>query len=114
MSREEASKAQQALNNCVLGNTTICAESTTESDVHAILQHLGVPGTNNTNNNNNNINVSSGIVGVNNNGNNAQPWRPGTQQSVARTTGRKILVNLQQSDRKIDIVNFDIKILVSI
>ncbi|XP_053697136.1 protein Gawky-like [Sabethes cyaneus] len=88
MSREEASKAQQALNNCVLGNTTICAESTTESDVHAILQHLGVPGANNNNNNNNNnsINVGSGVVGVANNGNNAQPWRPGAQQSVVRTT----------------------------
>lgn len=32
-----------ALNNCVLGNTTICAESPTECEVQSILQHLGVP-----------------------------------------------------------------------
>lgn len=42
-SREEANKAQMALNNCVLGNTTICAESPCESEVQSILQHLGVP-----------------------------------------------------------------------
>lgn len=42
-SREEAQKAQLALNNCVLSNTTICAESPSESDVNNILQHLGVP-----------------------------------------------------------------------
>lgn len=42
-SREEANKAQMALNNCVLGNTTICAESPCESEVQNILQHLGVP-----------------------------------------------------------------------
>lgn len=41
--REEANKAQMALNNCVLGNTTICAESPCESEVQNILQHLGVP-----------------------------------------------------------------------
>ncbi|XP_014240799.1 protein Gawky [Cimex lectularius] len=40
-SREEASKAQGALNNCVLGNTTIFAESPSESDVLSLLQHLG-------------------------------------------------------------------------
>ncbi|GLH02954.1 Protein Gawky, partial [Gryllus bimaculatus] len=38
--REEANKAQGALNNCVLGNTTIFAESPGDSDVHALLQHL--------------------------------------------------------------------------
>lgn len=42
-SREEANKAQMALNNCVLGNTTICAESPGDSEVQNILQHLGVP-----------------------------------------------------------------------
>ncbi|KAJ6641976.1 Protein Gawky [Pseudolycoriella hygida] len=42
-SREEANKAQMALNNCVLGNTTICAESPSEGEVQSILQHLGVP-----------------------------------------------------------------------
>ncbi|XP_071444399.1 protein Gawky isoform X1 [Hetaerina americana] len=39
--REEAAKAQGALNNCVLGNTTIFAESPGESEVHSLLQHLG-------------------------------------------------------------------------
>ncbi|XP_013199683.1 protein Gawky isoform X1 [Amyelois transitella] len=39
--REEAAKAQMALNNCVLSNTTIFAESPADSDVHMILQHLG-------------------------------------------------------------------------
>ncbi|SPP88999.1 blast:Protein Gawky [Drosophila guanche] len=38
--REEASKAQMALNNCVLGNTTIFAESPSENEVQNILQHL--------------------------------------------------------------------------
>ncbi|XP_058815313.1 protein Gawky-like [Topomyia yanbarensis] len=85
MSREEANKAQQALNNCVLGNTTICAESPTDSEVHTILQHLGVPGANN--NNNNNISINSGIGGVgNNNNNNSQQWRSGgSQQTNARS-----------------------------
>ncbi|XP_020288424.1 trinucleotide repeat-containing gene 6C protein isoform X2 [Pseudomyrmex gracilis] len=40
-SRDEAMKAQGALNNCVLGNTTIFAESPADSEVHAILQQLG-------------------------------------------------------------------------
>ncbi|KAK6623834.1 hypothetical protein RUM44_010690 [Polyplax serrata] len=40
-SREEASKAQTALNNCVLGNTTIFAESPGESDVATMLNSLG-------------------------------------------------------------------------
>ena len=34
-------QAQGALNNCVLGNTTIFAESPGDTDVHLILQHLG-------------------------------------------------------------------------
>ncbi|KRF85369.1 protein Gawky isoform X2 [Drosophila virilis] len=38
--REEANKAQMALNNCVLGNTTIFAESPSENEVQNILQHL--------------------------------------------------------------------------
>ncbi|XP_062546138.1 protein Gawky-like isoform X2 [Armigeres subalbatus] len=41
--REEANKAQMALNNCMLGSTTICAETPTEGDVQNILQHLGPP-----------------------------------------------------------------------
>lgn len=85
-SREEANKAQQALNNCVLGNTTICAESPTESEVQTILQHLGVPGGNNNNNNNNNGNMGS-AGGLGNN-NNSQPWRTGggSQQSNVRSS----------------------------
>ncbi|XP_034939131.1 trinucleotide repeat-containing gene 6C protein isoform X3 [Chelonus insularis] len=39
-SRDEANKAQLALNNCVLGNTTIFAESPTDSEVHTLLQQL--------------------------------------------------------------------------
>ncbi|XP_017062674.1 protein Gawky [Drosophila eugracilis] len=38
--REEANKAQMALNNCVLANTTIFAESPSENDVQNIMQHL--------------------------------------------------------------------------
>nr|CAD7442204.1 unnamed protein product [Timema bartmani] len=40
-SREEANKAQGALNNCVLGNTTIFAESPADSEVLSVLQCLG-------------------------------------------------------------------------
>ncbi|KAJ8668098.1 hypothetical protein QAD02_009761 [Eretmocerus hayati] len=39
-SRDEAIKAQGALNNCVLGNTTIFAESPVDSEVHTLLQQL--------------------------------------------------------------------------
>ncbi|EDW99326.1 protein Gawky isoform X1 [Drosophila yakuba] len=38
--REEANKAQMALNNCVLANTTIFAESPSENEVQNIMQHL--------------------------------------------------------------------------
>ncbi|XP_017051370.1 protein Gawky isoform X2 [Drosophila ficusphila] len=38
--REEANKAQMALNNCVLANTTIYAESPSENEVQNIMQHL--------------------------------------------------------------------------
>ncbi|KAH8335847.1 hypothetical protein KR074_006314 [Drosophila pseudoananassae] len=38
--REEANKAQMALNNCVLANTTIFAESPNENEVQNIMQHL--------------------------------------------------------------------------
>lgn len=38
--REEANKAQMALNNCVLANTTIFAESPSENEVQSIMQHL--------------------------------------------------------------------------
>lgn len=70
-SREEANKAQMALNNCVLGNTTICAESPSESEVQNILQHLGVPAAQPT-----------GGSSVS-----AQSWRPPSQQAPSRTAG---------------------------
>ncbi|KAH8309909.1 hypothetical protein KR059_003557 [Drosophila kikkawai] len=38
--REEANKAQMALNNCVLANTTIFAESPSDNEVQNIMQHL--------------------------------------------------------------------------
>jgi trinucleotide repeat-containing gene 6 protein len=81
-SREEASKAQQTLNNCVLGNTTICAESPSESEVQNILQHLGVPGSQgnggngNGNGNNQNANATA-----------ATTWRPPSQQGPAPARG---------------------------
>lgn len=40
-SREEANKAQQALNNCPLGTSTIGAECPSDSEVQAYLQQLG-------------------------------------------------------------------------
>jgi trinucleotide repeat-containing gene 6 protein len=43
---QEAKKAQNALNNCVLGNTTILAETTGEQDVETILRTLGQHGNN--------------------------------------------------------------------
>ena len=74
-SREEASKAQQALNNCVLSNTTICAESPSESEVQNILSHLGVPSGSNGGNGNGNASST---------GQNASTWRPPSQQSGPR------------------------------
>lgn len=38
--REEATKAQTALNNCVLGNTTILAENPTDWDASTLLQQV--------------------------------------------------------------------------
>ncbi|KAG5681488.1 hypothetical protein PVAND_010918 [Polypedilum vanderplanki] len=70
-SREEASKAQQALNNCVLSNTTICAESPSESEVQNILGHLGVPPGSNSGN------------GAATTPTNATTWRPNSQQGRA-------------------------------
>ncbi|XP_037074113.1 protein Gawky-like isoform X2 [Pollicipes pollicipes] len=43
-SREEAAKAQGALNNCVLSNTTIMAEAVTDEYASQVLQQLGLPG----------------------------------------------------------------------
>jgi trinucleotide repeat-containing gene 6 protein len=42
--REETNKAQQALNNCVLSNTTICAEIISDNEVQSFLQRFGTPG----------------------------------------------------------------------
>lgn len=56
-----------ALNNCVLGNTTISVESPNESDVQNILQHF--PLGNNGGNNGNNVPTNSG------NGNNNRQVR---------------------------------------
>lgn len=43
-SREEATKAQTALNNCVLGNTTILAENPTDWDANTLLQQVANQG----------------------------------------------------------------------
>lgn len=40
-SGREANKAQKALNNCLLGNTTIQANMTSEGDANGIIQQLG-------------------------------------------------------------------------
>lgn len=73
--REEANKAQMALNNCMLGSTTICAETPTESDVQNILQHLGPP------------NGTNGLTGSQSGG---QNWRLGAaaQSQSVRTPGK--------------------------
>lgn len=44
MTQRSCVQAQMALNNCVLSNTTIFAESPAESEVQMILQHLGSGG----------------------------------------------------------------------
>lgn len=79
-SREEANKAQMALNNCVLGNTTICAESPSESEVQSILSHLGVPA------NNNGGGVSSTTTGSGGGG--PSSWRPPSQGVPIRSSGK--------------------------
>ncbi|XP_035795528.1 protein Gawky-like [Anopheles albimanus] len=78
--REEAQKAQQALNNCPLGNTTICAEIPTESDVQYILSQLG--GSMNASNG-----MTNGLTGAASGG--GQNWRlvaaQQSQPSVSRS-----------------------------
>lgn len=71
-SRDEANKAQLALNNCMLGNTTICAEIPTENDVQNIMQRLGPP---------------SGPNGLTAGQSGGQNWRLGAaaQSQVTRT-----------------------------
>uniref|UniRef100_A0A182SKS2 UBA domain-containing protein n=1 Tax=Anopheles maculatus TaxID=74869 RepID=A0A182SKS2_9DIPT len=85
LTREEANKAQLALNNCVLGNTTICAESPTDSEVQTILQHLGLPGQNGGNvggagggssgSGGSQNSTTGGLTGGIGNSNMAQTWR---------------------------------------
>lgn len=74
--REEANKAQLALNNCLLGNTTICAESPGDSDVQNILQHLGVPAGGNQQPPQQQPTVSSSTAS----GIGQSQWRPSSQQ----------------------------------
>lgn len=100
MTREEANKAQMALNNCVLGNTTICAESPNESEVQSILQHLPASGGGQSQPNGGggagaNTTVVSGGAGgggggAGAGGNTQSTWRPQTQQNQSRPTGRMI------------------------
>lgn len=79
-SREEAQKAQTALNNCVLGNTTICVESPSESEVQSILQHLGAPsGGQGGNGGNGNSSSTSGLS--------QSSWRPQGQGGPTRPSG---------------------------
>lgn len=60
--REEANKAQMALNKCVLGNTTIFAELPSENEVLSILQHL--PQSSSSANSSTGANVSGNSVGA--------------------------------------------------
>ncbi|XP_037045653.1 protein Gawky isoform X3 [Bradysia coprophila] len=79
--REEANKAQMALNNCVLGNTTICAESPSDGEVQSILQHLGVPGASQSQSGA--ASGSGGTVGSVSGGQSA--WRQPTQATPSRS-----------------------------
>ncbi|EDV33650.2 uncharacterized protein Dana_GF19039, isoform D [Drosophila ananassae] len=78
--REEANKAQMALNNCVLANTTIFAESPNENEVQNIMQHLpqqpplattstSTTGTVVTSSNSSSSSVPSSLSGNSSNGN---------------------------------------------
>lgn len=49
-SREEAAKAQNALNNCVLGNTTILADFPTDGELQSMVQHASGSNWNGTTN----------------------------------------------------------------
>ncbi|XP_053673775.1 protein Gawky-like [Anopheles nili] len=73
--REEAQKAQLALNNCQLGNTTIYAEIPTENEIQCILPHL--------------IGSSNGMANGQAGGGGGQNWRLSaaaqSQPMVSRT-----------------------------
>jgi len=59
--RDEAPKAQNALNNCVLGNTTILAETASETDVFNLMQGLnGGASVNSAQSSSNNAGFTSG------------------------------------------------------
>lgn len=80
-SREEANKAQQALNNCPLGNSTIGAECPSDAEVQTYFQQLGAP-------------TGSLIIGGNSSGSVVPPSSSGSVTTVAqswrhtpRTTG---------------------------
>lgn len=83
--REEANKAQMALNNCVLGNTTICAESPSDGEVQSILQHLGVPGASQSQSGASS--GSGGSVGGGVSGGQSA-WRQPTQATPSRSVGK--------------------------
>lgn len=75
-SKEEAIKAQSALNNCYLSNTTILVDLILESDVQNYLS--GQPQqqiTSNLMNNWNGTNASNGAVYRNGQQSTANPWR---------------------------------------
>lgn len=106
---EEANKAQMALNNCVLGNTTICAESPNESEVQNILQHLQPVGQSQPQTGGNGVTGTGSVVagggggagvgvgavsagggggaGGNNAGTGQSSWRPQNQPNPARASG---------------------------
>ncbi|XP_058815312.1 protein Gawky-like [Topomyia yanbarensis] len=72
--REEANKAQQTLNNCPLGNSTIGAECPSDTEVQTYLQQLGAP----------TGNVAIG-GGVNSSGSIVPPSSSGSVTSVAQS-----------------------------
>lgn len=86
--REEANKAQMALNNCVLGNTTICAESPSDGEVQSILQHLGVPGASQSQSGA--TSGSGGTIGSVSGGQSS--WRQPTQATPSRSVGEYYLL----------------------
>ncbi|XP_062546140.1 protein Gawky-like isoform X1 [Armigeres subalbatus] len=80
--REEASKAQQALNNCPLGNSTIGAECPSDAEVQAYLQQLGAQAGNITSSAMvPPPNSSGGVTSV------AQSWRQAPRTSGSDTWG---------------------------
>ncbi|XP_037952766.1 protein Gawky isoform X2 [Teleopsis dalmanni] len=63
--REEVNKAQMTLNNCTLGNTTICVETPSENEVQNILQHIP-QSCSNAGTSTNNSGGGNGVGGSNN------------------------------------------------